>query len=185
MLTKTLQKVILFRLLHRIDIDLANLVKQARCPFCNGPLHHSNYMRKPRGGPKKIPDEYLIRFSLCCGNEGCRRRCLPPSCLFMGRRVYFGCVILVILTLQQNRPNGASARKLQQILGISRQTLKRWIEYFREEFPVTTKWQRLRGRVASSIDNRRLPSGLVNYFMKNIQSPKQAIIGCLKFLASG
>ncbi len=184
MLPELIQKVSLFHLLHRIDINLANQLQQGRCPYCNGPLHHSNYERKPRGGPDKIPDQYLIRYSLCCGNKHCRRRCLPPSCLFMGRRVYWGCVILVVMTLKQNRPDGASARKIKEMFGISRKTLKRWIEYFRDEFPASLQWQRLRGRLASAVSNNELPAELVHYFLKNFQSPQQAIIGCLKFLAS-
>jgi hypothetical protein len=184
MLPELIQKVSLFHLLHRIDIDLAKQHQQGRCPYCNGPLHYSNYERKPRGGPDKIPDEYLIRFSLCCGNVHCRRRSLPPSCLFMGRRVYWGCVILVVMSLRQNRPDGASARKIRELFAISRKTLKRWIAYFRDEFPVSTQWQRLRGRLASTVSNDELPAGLVTYFLNNFKSPQQALIACLKFLAS-
>ena len=87
MLTELLQRISLFRLLRTIDSDLAQKTRQQRCPYCGGHLHHSNYARKPRGGPTTIPEEYLIRESLCCGREGCRKRTLPPSCLFMGRRV--------------------------------------------------------------------------------------------------
>lgn len=185
MLPELLQKVSLFHLLHRIDIDLAKELQDGRCPHCTGPLHHSNYERKPRGGPAKIPDEYLIRFSFCCGNWNCRRRSLPPSCLFMGRKVYWGCVILVVMTLRQNRPDGTSARKVKELLGISRKTLKRWILYFRDEFPISVQWQRLRGRVDSTVRNTALPGDLVNYFLKNVDSPDQGIIACLRFLASG
>ena len=185
MLPELLQKVSLFHLLHRIDIDLAKELQEGRCPYCTGPLHHSNYERKPRGGPVEIPDEYLIRFSFCCGNGNCRRRSLPPSCLFMGRKVYWGCVILVVMTLRQNRPDGASARKIKELFGISRKTLKRWIAYFRDEFPIGIQWQRLRGRVDSSVRNSALPGDLVNYFLKNFDSPDQGIIACLRFLASG
>jgi hypothetical protein len=80
-------------LLHCIDIDLAKEQQLAGCPYCGGPLHHSSYQRKPRGGPDSIPDEYLVRLSLCCGREDCWRRTLPPSSLFMGRRVCWRCVI--------------------------------------------------------------------------------------------
>lgn len=184
MLAELVQKVRLFHLLHRIDIDLANQMQQGRCPYCNGPLHYSNYTRKPRGGPDKIPDEYLMRFSLCCGSAQCRRRSLPPSCRFMGRRVYWGGVILVVMTLKQNRPHGASARRLQELFEVTPQTLKRWMAYFRDEFPVSTQWQRLRGRLASTVSNHDLPSALVHYFLKNFQTPQQALIACLQFLAS-
>ena len=67
---------------------------------------------------------------------------------------------------------------------ISRETLKRWMAYFRDEFPVSIQWQRLRGRLAASVSSNELPAGLINYFVKNFQSPQQALIGCLMFLAS-
>jgi hypothetical protein len=102
----------------------------------------------------------------------------------MGRRVYWGCVILVVMTLKQNRPQGASARKIKELFGISRKTLKRWIEYFRDQFPASAQWQRLRGRLVSSVSNSELPAALVHYFLENFTSPQQALIGCLKFLAS-
>jgi hypothetical protein len=102
----------------------------------------------------------------------------------MGRRVYWGCVILVVMTLKQNRPDGPSARKIKEMFGISRKTLKRWIAYFRDQFPASSQWQRLRGRLASAVSNNELPAELVHYFLKHFQSPQQAIIGCLKFLAS-
>ena len=116
MLTELVEKVSLFRILHRIDTDLCNQHRQKGCPYCGGPLHQSNYERKPRGGPDNIPDEYLIRQSLCCGRPECRRRALPQSCLFMGRRVYWGCVILVVMAFKQNRPHAASARKINERL---------------------------------------------------------------------
>ena len=184
MLSKLIEKVSLFRILHRIDTDLCEQQRHKGCPYCGGPLHQSNYERKPRGGPENIPDEYLIRQSLCCGRPYCRRRTLPASCRFMGRRVYWGCVVLVVITLKQNRPDAASARKIKERFGISRKTLKRWIAYFRDEFPASIHWQRLRGRLVSRVSNNELPAGLINYFLKNFQSPQQALIGCLMFLAS-
>ncbi len=145
MLPELLQKVSLFRVLYHIDADLSAQQQQNRCPYCNGPLHQSNYGRKPRGGPDNIPDNYMIRHSLCCGREACRQRTLPPSCRFMGRRVYWSCVILVLMAFRQNRADGASARKLMELFEIDRNTFRRWIEYFRDQFPVSAQWKALRG----------------------------------------
>jgi hypothetical protein len=108
MLSELLQKVSLFRLLYQIDLDLANQQRQCGCPYCGGRLDRAGYERKPRGGPPGIPEQYLIRHSLCCSQADCRRRSLPPSCLFMGRRVYWGCVILVVMALRQNRAGSAN-----------------------------------------------------------------------------
>lgn len=74
MLPELLQTTKLFHLLHRIDIDLAEQHQKGGCSFCGGPLHYSIYQRKPRGGPDELPEDLFIRFSLCCGNEDCRRR---------------------------------------------------------------------------------------------------------------
>jgi hypothetical protein len=172
-------------LLHCIDIDLAKEQQLAGCPYCGGPLHHSSYQRKPRGGPDSIPDEYLVRLSLCCGREDCRRRTLPPSSLFMGRRMCWRCVILVILTLRQNRPNGTSTGRLTRLFRVSRNTIKRWIAYYRDIFPSSDQWQRLRGRISSSVRDNELPGGLVRYFLDHSESPEKALAGCPRFLATG
>ncbi|NTV35248.1 MAG: hypothetical protein HGA74_07480 [Deltaproteobacteria bacterium] len=166
-----------------MDGDLARDKREQRCPHCGGPLYQSNYVRKPRGGPPTIPEAYLIRESLCCGREGCRKRTLPPSCLFMGRRVYWGCVILVVMALRQKRPRGASARKLQTIFEISRSTLARWFAYFKEAFPRSAKWQQLRGRVICGVENDRLPASLLECFLDEAQTAQGGLVGCLVFLS--
>jgi hypothetical protein len=183
MLPELLQKASLFSLLLRIDMDLARQHEQSGCPYCGGPLNQANYPRKPRGGPDDIPEDCLLRLSLCCGREGCRRRSLPPSTRFMGRRVYWGCVILIVMTLRQNRPNGVSARKLERLFGVTRKTLMRWASYFRDVFPSSAQWQRLRGRVSPSVRDGELPGALVRFFLLNSESPEGGLIACVRFLA--
>lgn len=102
----------------------------------------------------------------------------------MGRRVYWGCVILVVMTLRQNRPDGFSANKIKRLFEISRKTLIRWAAYFQEEFPLSAQWQRLRGRVSSSVRNSELPGALVKFFLLNSESEEKGIIACLHFLAT-
>ena len=125
MLPELLETTNLFYLLHRIDLDLAKQQQLAGCPYCGGPLHHSNYERKPRGGPDTLPDHISIRLSFCCGKENCRRRTLPSSTLFMDRHVYFKSVILIVLTLRQNCPRKNSKARLVRMFGISRKTINR------------------------------------------------------------
>ena len=153
MLLELLQKANLFHLLHQIDLDFSEQHRRQGCPYCGGPLHRASYERKPRGGPETIPEAFCIRLSLCCGRRDCRRRSLPPSCLFMGRRVYWGAVVLVVITLRQQRCSGASASKLRNLLDISHKTLVRWMRYFREAFPTSSQWQRLRGLVPATVGN--------------------------------
>lgn len=184
MLPELLETTNLFYLLHRIDLDLAKQQQLAGCPYCGGPLHHSNYERKPRGGPDKLPEKFCIRQSFCCSKENCRRRTLPASTLFMDRRVYFKVMILIVLTLRQNCPRENSKAQLSRMFGVSRKTINRWQVFFRDIFPSGTKWQRLRGMISSDVQNDRLPGNLVCYFLKHVKSAEAAMIGCLYFLST-
>lgn len=185
MLPELLQGFSLFRVLHQIDKDLALACRQAGCPFCHSPLHNAPYTRKPRGGPDGIPEEYCVRLSLCCSKEECRRRVLPPSCLFLGRKVYWGAVILIVTTLRQQNPKDHSINMLARKFNMSRKTVVRWIRYFHEVFPQSQRWQRLRGCVSAQVSNHDLPRGLVEYFLRTRTSSSGGLINCLQFLASG
>ncbi len=153
------------------------------CPHCGGPLHFANYLRKPRGEPEGIPEEYFIRFSLCCGKEGCRRRVIPPSCRFMDKKVYWHVVILVIISEYQNKE--IHIFKLSKLFAVSRNTIARWIAFYQDVFPLSHQWQKIRGRVTASIKNNELPASLVNHFLNLKSCAKDALISCLKFLSQG
>jgi hypothetical protein len=185
MLPELVSKANLFYLLYLIDIELANQQRKGRCPHCGGPLHQANYQRQGWGVPKGTPEEYLIRRSFCCGREGCRRRTMPPSCIYLGRHVYWTGIIVVVMALRQRRPDGWSARQLMDRFGISRKTLLRWMAYFRDIFPSSPQWQRLRGRVSSQVSNSELPGALLAYFLQQFTSPEQGFVECLHFLAKG
>lgn len=184
MLPELLQRVSLFQILHKIDQDLAEQCRLSGCPYCRGALHQASYLRKPRGGPKSIPEEYMIRMSLCCGRKNCRRRVLPPSCLFMGRKVYWRAVIVVVTSLRQARKNSTSINALQRMFAVSRKTIVRWIHYFRNEFASSKGWQRLRGLLPCTVSNDNLPSDLLNCFFDNHPNSTVALIHCLNFLSS-
>ena len=81
----------LFQLQEKVDADLTEAARLKGCLLCGGRLHRSDYDRKPRGGP-----QWDVRFSLCCAQEGCRRRHTPASVRFMGRRVYAGLVVVLV-----------------------------------------------------------------------------------------
>ncbi len=183
MLPELTQKSSLYILLKKIDQDLAMELREQGCPHCGADLHQANYERKPRGGPPDLPETVCIRQSLCCSGEGCRRRLLPPSCLFMGRRVYWAMVILVVMTIRQNRPEGKSTINLIRRFGMSRKTLFRWIAYYREVFPVSRQWKIRRGRIGVSVNNSRLPGDLLDYFISHCRDVEEGVVRCLKFLA--
>ena len=185
MLPELSQKTKLYSLLIHIELHLVAQTVQAGCPYCGGPLHHSNYMRKPRGGPEDLCEELMVRYSLCCGRTGCRKRTLPPSVLFMGRRVYWANVILIVVTLRQNKPQEYSKAALMRKFGMCRKTINQWIKWFHDIFPHTTQWQRIRGFVSSVVSDAHLPSSVLNYFHTIKNSWQEAVISCLKFLVSG
>lgn len=175
----------LFRILYTFDQQLACEFKAKKCPFCGGILDWANYQRKPRGELCKVPDQYLVQFSLCCRTENCRRRTKPPSSRFFGQKVYWSCAIFVVMALMQNRSTGQSVSQIQRLLNISHHTIARWMRYFKEQFPFTAQWKRLRGKVISTIKDSQLPSNLLQYFIDTCQCKEDGMIRCLKFLASG
>lgn len=185
MLPEFLQNVSLFHTLYHIDLNLAQECQQAGCPFCQGPLHRAPYLRKPRGGPLNIPEEFQVRQSLCCGREGCRRRVLPPSCLFQGRKVYWRAVILVVVSLRQGRFGGFCINKLARMFSIDRKTVVRWIRYFQDELAISAQWQRLRGLIDIQVTSQDLPGSLLAYFFQYQTSSAGGLINCLRFLAGG
>jgi len=154
-------------------------------PSCAGPLHRGAYLRKPRGGPADLPDECAVRLSWCCGREGCRRRVLPPSVLFWGRRVYWGAVVLVVTALRQGRVAGSTAHRLQVLFGVTRPTLTRWLRYFRALFPQTPTWRRLVGRLGPPGRPAALIGDLLGRFVRARGDPEQGLVACLVALGGG
>ena len=182
---KHIGDTMLFRNLFAIDKELAEKCRRNGCqqPDCGGPLHKSFYTRKPRGETCNIPDAYNERMSFCCG--WCRKRQLPQSCLFFGRRVYWGAVVILITSAAQ----GVKKHKITELsitFGMTPKTIRRWITYFTQTFPYTKQWHRLRGRLHVAVCSTLLPLSLVQHFMPNDTSHTlDALCQCLKFLTSG
>src|SRR5262245_50426727 len=109
--------------LVEIDEAASREVAARGCQSCGGPLHRGDYPRKPRGGLLGAAAEvFSKRLSLCCGREGCRRRAMPPSVRFLGRRVYLGAVVLLASALMCSQPAAAVERET----GVPRRTVRRW-----------------------------------------------------------
>lgn len=184
MIEEVVRSVRFYSLLFQFDMEMAEKARQLGCERCGGRLDRGTYTRKPRGSPIEIPEEYCTRQSLCCSREGCRSRKLPPSCLFMGRRVYWGAIILLVVGLRQGRQEGFTARKIKKQYGITAKTLKRWMRYFREEFVQTPTWKRVRGRLVSSIADGDI-AGLLEYFIASRGDSTRGIVSALEFLSGG
>jgi len=149
-----------FAELAAIDEAIAAGVAAAGCPSCCGPLHRGDYVRKPRGGWLASEGETpAIRRSLCCGRPGCRKRALPPSVRFLGRRVYWEAVVLLasvrVLVM-------GAGKQAERATGVPRRTLKRWRAWWRGEFPASPFWTALRARfVPPPPDDSSLPRSLL------------------------
>ena len=120
-----------FSLLLRIDRDLAQQARAGGCPWCGGVLHRASYRRKPRGGPVRLGREHAERFSFCCSVEGCRRRVTPASVRFLGRKVFFAAVVLLVPVLRDG-PRPERLGRLEELFTVDRRTLGRWRRWWRE-----------------------------------------------------
>ena len=155
-----LQDARLYEVLHRLDVDLAQTARASGCRHCDGVLHSAHYARKPRGGPLGLGPEIDQRLSFCCARGGCRRRTTPPSVRFLGRRVYFGAVVVLVCALR----DGLSPRRVQELralLGVDRRTLRRWRTWWREGFPKTGFWRTARAGFVPPVDAAALPGSLL------------------------
>jgi hypothetical protein len=171
-----------FLSLHAIDLDLAEQVRAARCQVgeCGGPLHRAAYERKPRGDDGvELPAVCRVRLSLCCG--WCRHRSQPPSCLFLGRRVYWGAVVLLATAARQG--GRQTVAELRQRFGVSRRTVRRWMRYFAAEFPRCAAWLRVRGQVSPTVHDAGLPRNLVLWFQRRSRG-QPSLVACLRLLAA-
>lgn len=153
-----------FELLEGLDEDLAKRASEARCEDCGGKLHRADYERKPRGFPPGIGvgRGFSRRYSFCCA--GCRKRATPPSFRFLGRKVYAATVVVLVSAL---RCGGTPTRveRLSELVGASRQTISRWVLWWREAFCETSCWRGIRGQLSGPIDEKELPLSLLERFV--------------------
>jgi hypothetical protein len=148
-----------FALLLEFDVDLVAGAKLEGCRHCGGRLHRGDFERKPRGGPRAgLPATFNTRFSLCC--SVCRHRQTPPSLRFLGRKVYLG-VVVVLVAAMQHGVSPPRASQLRKALGISRQTLERWRDWWRESFGTGRFFKSLRGLFSEATARERLPLSLL------------------------
>jgi len=169
-----------FELLRRIDIELADETRLAGCP-CGGVLHFARYRRKPRGGPENLSRECCLRESLCCSEDGCRRRSMPPSVRFLGRKVFFGIVVLLVPILR----DGLTPRRFRRLankLPVSRRTVQRWRRWWRESVPSTRFWRRGRAELAPGASEASLPGSLLSAFSA-VGDARERLVAVLSWLS--
>ena len=152
-----------YQFLFHIDQEIANEVRLEGCTHCGGKLHVAHYPRKPRGLRYGLDESYEIRLSYCCATEGCRRRCTPPSIRFLGRKVYLGVIVILVIA----REHGLSTKHRQWLieqLDLYPQTLARWRQWWRKTFPISRCWQATQGNFIPPVDQSRFPDALLGRF---------------------
>ena len=99
--------------------------------------------------------------------------------LFWGRRVYWAAVVLLVTAWRQGRVEGATARRVQALFGVSRPTLRRWLAHFREVFPQTRAWRSLAGRLYPPVRPDHLLADVIERFVAARDDPEQGLAACL------
>lgn len=169
----------IYQFLEKVDLDLAEIVREAGCVFCFGTLHRAFYKRKPRGVDVWPKDEEPRRCSFCCDQKDCRRRHTPPSVRFIGRRVYAGLVVVLVSAMVHGlKPNRVEA--LREKLGIDRRTLERWRQWWVVIFVDSSFWKEARARFMPPLDHNTLPLPLCEAF--EIER-RDRLLDLLKFLS--
>jgi hypothetical protein len=121
-----------FQSLVEIDRDLARITKAAGCPACGGILDVRNFPRKPRG-VSALEAGHELRFSFSCRQDGCRKSVTPASVRFLGRKVYSALVVILSAMI---------AEWAVSEFEVSRQTERRWAEYWRSTCDCASEFYR-------------------------------------------
>ncbi|MGA7538747.1 MAG: hypothetical protein WBW93_08265 [Steroidobacteraceae bacterium] len=163
MYQQVLNDAAFYRLLLRVDEDLAATEQRQRCRVCGAALHVGHFARKPRGVPAGVGAEYRMRFSFCCANRECRKRRMPPSVRFLGPKVYVSAVVVLIAAM---RCGATPARMgyLHDLVGVSRHTVMRWQRWWREMLPETRFWRGVVGTLMPPMVVEELPASLLERF---------------------
>lgn len=170
----------LFEILRLIDCDLAEETRRAGCIHCGGVLRYARYIRKPRGERIEIDESCKVRHGLCCTR--CRKRTLPESILYYGRRVYWSSIFVLASAAIQGKK--FSIKSICKRFSTTRHTVKRWIEYFAIAFPQSTRWQRVRGRICATVGNDGLPRELLDWIFGIHGKTVKALLTCLCLIST-
>jgi len=166
-----------YELLLGFDRQIAEAVHADRCRKCGVALHWGSWERKPRGGPVGLGPRHRLRFSLCCAADGCRKRETPGSLRFLGRKVFFGAMVVLISAMQSGL-NPVRMRRLKELVGVSRRTVLRWRDWWHTVFAMSPFWRAHRA-LAPAANTADLPVSLLQSFGGAIE---QQLLSLLRFL---
>jgi hypothetical protein len=168
-----------YRLLLRLDEDLAEAERALGCQVCGTRLHVGDYRRKPRGVALQLPERFAVRFSFCCADRDCRKRRTPACLRFLGRKVYLGAIVVLISALRCG-VTPWRMRRLHELVGVSRHTVARWRDWWREVLPGMRCWVGLAGTLIPPPAIADLPASLLERFAG---SPDQRLLALLRWLS--
>lgn len=178
-----LLNTIFYNSLFALDLQIAHQYQQSHCPFCGGKLHQAHYWRRPLGVPIDVCEDYRLRFSYCCANEGCRKRLTTPSMRFVSRKQYSSVIILVIFMLK-SKTDESKVEELNRLLdtSLSVETLRRWRCYWVNK--VTQSHTFTRAAFTHEIA-LSMPSSLLSKFKKNAEQSLELALKWLLPLTTG
>jgi hypothetical protein len=168
-------------LLHA-DNTRADELWGTSCPHCGkGVLHVGDYKRMPRGHPPGFErhDGWNTRRSLCC--SVCRKRVVPASSRFLGRKVYLAPVVAACTAV--SRDDADAFAWLRKTYGLARHTIARWREWWTTTFPRTRLWKALRGRFRAPVDESRLPAALLDLYGRTLEGLRNVLTDLLPITA--
>jgi hypothetical protein len=178
-MARVLSDVRFHELLLAFDEELSASVRAGGCPRCQATLHSARYARKPRGMPAGLGEEYCQCLSLCCAQEGCRKRATPPSLRFLGRKVYLGALVVLISAMRCG-PTSARIAQLQRLIGVSRRTVQRWRQWWSQVFTQSAFWRATRAAFMPPVEAAGLPASLLMRFAGDAE---HQLTSLLRFLA--
>jgi hypothetical protein len=167
-----------YELLLGFDRQIADAAHEGRCQRCGAKLHCGSYERKPRGVPAGLGAEHRERFSFCCAARECRKRETPESLRFLGRKVFLGAMVVLISAMQSGL-TPARLRTVQELVGVSQQTVVRWREWWCRVFTDSPFW-RAHGAFVPPVTTADLPASLLRRFAGAVE---QQLVSLLRFLA--
>ena len=107
-------------------------------------------------------------------------RRMPPSVRFLGRRVYWAAVV-VLVSAMASGITATRAARLHECVGVSVRTLQRWRVWWLGTFVAGALWRGAKGRFAPPVDEGGLPASLVERFIA--ADEQQQLILALRFLS--
>jgi DNA-binding transcriptional regulator YiaG len=172
-----------FSFLLEIDRSIAAEAHAHPCSSCGDRLNRADFLRTGYGLPAGSDDDLRRRFSFCCRGDGCRKRLTPESVRFL-RGVAYVAIVVVLMSAVAQGLSAARVKELTTKLKVSRQTVARWLAWWRGRVVTSPFWRERRGRFMPSLDESRLAAALVAAFEANGDEPQTVALRLLRFVAS-